>query len=143
MAGRGTILEPTLAAHLRPGDDPFGCTTDLVVGLARAAHRAGITVVTGTDFHADENDPYPSLHQEIEALVRHEVLAPLEAIVAATQNGARALGIEHSHGTIESGKVANLVVLDANPAENIEALRSVFLVVKRGEVYPRTEYDGR
>jgi hypothetical protein len=143
MARRGTILEPTLANHVRPGDDRFGCTADLVVGLTRAAHRAGVSMVTGTDFHADDNHPYPSLHREIETLVRHEVLTPLEAIVAATRNGARAIGIEDSHGTVEPGKVANLLVLHANPADNIQVLRSVFLVIKRGEVYLRTKYDGR
>jgi imidazolonepropionase-like amidohydrolase len=141
MVRRGTILEPTLANHARPGDDPFGCTLDLVVALTRAAHAAGVPLVTGTDFYADESDPYPSLHREIEALVHHGVLTPLEAIVAATRNGAHAIGIEDSHGTIEPGKVANLVVLDRNPARDVRALRSVTMLIKRGRVYPRAEYD--
>jgi imidazolonepropionase-like amidohydrolase len=143
MVHHGTMLDATLANHIRPRDDRFGCTSDLIVGLARAAHRAGVPLVTGTDFHADDSDPYPSLHRDIEALVRHEVLTPLEAIVAATRNGARAIGIEDSHGTIEPGKVANLVVLDMDPSEDIRALRSVTMVIKRGKVYRRSEYDGR
>jgi len=143
MVGRGTVLEPTLAGRARPGDDRYGCTLDLVVGITRAAHRSGVPLVAGTDFPAGEEDPYPSLHREIEALVRHEVLTPLEAIVAATHNGARAIGIEDSHGTIESGKVVNIVVLDIDPTEDIRALGSVTMVIKRGKVHPRAEYDVR
>ncbi len=77
---------------------------------------------------------------EIEYLVDQQVLTPLEAITAATLHGARAIGIENTHGTIEAGKVANMMILKADPLADIKALRKVALVVKNGQLYPREEY---
>lgn len=58
-------------------------------------------------------------------------------ITAATLHGARAIGIENTHGTIEVEKVANIVVLKADPLADIKALREVALVIKNGQLYPR------
>jgi imidazolonepropionase-like amidohydrolase len=71
------------------------------------------------------------------------VLTPLEAITAATLNGARAIGIEQTHGSIEPGKVADVVVLAADPTRDIAALRNVVSVIKGGKIYGRKEYDAR
>jgi hypothetical protein len=71
------------------------------------------------------------------------VLTPLEAISAATRNGARTLGLEKTLGTIEPGKAANLVILTADPSRDIRALRTVITVVKRGRLYARTDYLAR
>jgi imidazolonepropionase-like amidohydrolase len=139
MVRRGTIFEPTLNSAFRPDNDTYGCTGELAVSLTRAAHRAGVTLVAGTDHFASDDDPYPSLHQEIQRLVDIG-LRPLEAITAATRHGARALGLEATHGTIEAGKVANLVVLEADPSRDIKALRTVLTVIKRGKMYPRANY---
>lgn len=143
MARRGTVFDPTLVLQSRPGLEQFGCTSALLVALTRAAHQAGVTIAAGTDFHADPADLYPSLHQEIELLVSSGVLTPLEAISAATRNGARALGLEKTLGTIEPGKAANLVILTADPSRDIRALRTVSTVVKRGRFYARTDYLAR
>jgi imidazolonepropionase-like amidohydrolase len=140
MARRGTVFDPTLVVQSRPDIEKYGCTSKLLVALTRAAHRAGVTIAAGTDFHADAADLYPALHQEIELLVSSGVLTPLEAITAATRNGARALGREKIEGTIEPGKLANLVILTADPSQDIRALRTVVTVVKRGQLYARTDY---
>lgn len=140
MARRGTLFEPTLAIHARPGDDAFGCTTELTTALTRAAHRSGVALLAGTDFIARDDDPYPSLHQEIEQLVASGVLTPLEAITAATRHGARALGLDATQGTLEAGKIANLVILDGDPSQDIRALRRVAIVIKRGRIYRREGY---
>lgn len=137
MARRGTLLDPTLTNHARPGDDRYGCTTELTAALTRAAHRAGVPLVAGTDYHAPADDPYPALHREIEALVDHAGLTPTEALVAATLHGARALGRESDYGTVEPGKLASFVVLAEDPAEDIRAIRTVVAVVQRGEVSVR------
>ena len=143
MVRRGTVFDPTLVLQSRPAVARFGCTSELLVALIRAAHRAGVSIAAGTNFHANEADLYPSLHQEIERLVSSGVLTPLEAITAATRNGARALGREKIQGTIEPGKLAHLVILTADPSRDIRALRSVVTVVKHGRLYARSDYLAR
>lgn len=137
MVRRGVVFEPTLAVHARPNDDAVGCVTPLMVALTRAAHEAGVALLAGTDFVAAAESEYPSLHQEIEILVSSGILTPLEAITAATRNPARALAIDATEGTIAAGKSVSLVVLGADPAADIKALRSVVTVFKRGREYPR------
>ncbi len=79
----------------------------------------------------------------MEALVEHEVLSPLEAIAAATQNAAAALGLEETHGTVAEGKLANLVVLNGDPSQDISAIRDVAMVIKRGKTYPRSDFNAQ
>lgn len=64
-------------------------------------------------------------------------LTPAEALRAATRNGAQAIGVLGSRGTIEVGKLADLVVLRADPLRDIRNTRSVELVVKHGRIYRR------
>ncbi len=140
MVRRGTLFEPTLANQSRPGSR-VGCDAKLMVALAREAARTGVTLVAGTDFVAKAEDPYPALHQELEALVEHEVVGPLEAIATATRNAAAALGLDETQGTVVQGKLANLVVLNSDPMKDISAIRNVALVIKRGKIYPRTDFE--
>ena len=72
------------------------------------------------------------LQREIELLVEAGV-PPLDAIVAATRNGAAAIGLSDRIGTIEAGKIGNLLLLDANPGEDIRNLRRVALRMVDGE----------
>lgn len=138
MARRGTILDATYSVY--DGPEGRNCAPSLMTGIARAAHRAGVPFSTGTDWFTGDDDPFPSVTVEIERLVDGGVLTPAEAITAATLNGARATGLEKTHGTIETGKVADLVVLAGNPLEDIAAIRSVVTVYKRGRAYPRSAY---
>ncbi|GAA4858072.1 amidohydrolase family protein [Luteimonas vadosa] len=138
MARRGTILDATYSAY--DGPEGRNCAPSLMTGIARAAHRAGVAFSTGTDWFTEDDDPFPSVTVEIERLVEGGVLTPAEAITAATLNGARATGLEDTHGTIEAGKVADLVVLAANPLEDIAAIRSVVTVYKGGRAFPRSAY---
>ena len=124
---------PTIYA---PGTTVFGCTSELMIDLTRAAVAAGVTIVAGTDIVADADDLFPALHLELEALVAAG-LTPTEAIVASTRNAARATGIEDDYGTVEPGKVASFVVLGSDPTDDISALRDVSMVVKRGRIHRR------
>lgn len=142
MARRGTLLDATLSAYAAGDSARRGCTVELVTGLARAAHRAGVPFVTGTDYYVPEDDPFPSVHREIEYLVEQGVLSPLEAITAATHHGARLLGLQDTHGTLIPGSAADLVVLREDPSRDIRALRSVATMLKSGVWYPRTAYTG-
>jgi imidazolonepropionase-like amidohydrolase len=71
----------------------------------------------------------------MEALVKDAGLSNADVLIAATRNGALALGIESTTGTIEAGKTADLVVLDKNPLDDIDNVKLVYLVVKAGKIY--------
>lgn len=144
MRRRGTSFDPT-ANHFNRTRRPeaSGCTLDLRVRLLKGLHQAGIRISTGTDYVMNEGEPDPTLFSEMAHLVETGVLTPLEAITAATVNGARAIGIEQTHGSIAPGKVADLVVLAADPTREIAAIRTIVSIIKGGKIYPRKEYDDR
>jgi imidazolonepropionase-like amidohydrolase len=107
-------------------------------GITRRAHRLGIRLVAGTDFseHPESQD-FPNIHTELELLVTNCGLTPLEAITAATRNGATVLGIQNSYGTIAKGKVADLVILSADPSADIRNTTKIAYVIKGGKVHKR------
>lgn len=71
----------------------------------------------------------------IELLVEADGFTPLEALKIATQNGAVALGVEKTTGTIETGKSADLLIIDGDPSKNISDIRKVLYVFKNGVGY--------
>jgi len=99
--------------------------------FVKAFHDAGGMLVTGTD-----NAPIPgiSLHQELQTLVSSGLTAS-EALAAATRNAAIALRAEDSLGTIEPGKVADVVILAGDPLADIGHTRHIWRVVKAGVVH--------
>jgi imidazolonepropionase-like amidohydrolase len=100
------------------------------LGAVGALHRAGVTIVAGTD----QAVPGHSLHREIELYVQAG-FTPMEAIQAATIIPARVMGLDKETGTVEVGKRADLVVLDANPLDDIHNIRRVHYVVANGKLY--------
>ena len=62
-------------------------------------------------------------------------MTPMEALRAATFDGARYLGLDHDIGSLETGKLADLIVLDANPLENIRNTHAVHYTVVNGRVF--------
>jgi imidazolonepropionase-like amidohydrolase len=141
MVDRGIVLDATARnASLNPGAAAAGCGPELLRETLLAARRAGVRISTGTDYSISDGEPDPTLFTEIEYLVEKGVLSPLEAITAATLNGATAIGIEKSYGTVQSGKIADLVILASDPSADIAALQDVKSVVKSGKMYDRQEY---
>ncbi len=140
MAARGTMLEPTL--HVSFARDAH--TGRWSAAITRRAHRLGVPLVAGTDgMGAGAAGELPNLHRELELLVTEAGLSPLEAIVAATRNAARALGIEQSHGTVAVGKTADLVVLKADPTADVTHTREIACVIRGGRMYtPRNAGKG-
>lgn len=94
--------------------------------------RAGVTLGTGTDVWQVPN----GVHLELEELVKAG-LTPLEAIRAGTGGAAKILGMEESLGTIEPGKWADLIVLDADPLADIRNTRTIRTIVQAGRVVDR------
>ena len=95
-----------------------------------AAHKAGVPILPGTD----EGIPAFSVYRELELYVKAG-FTPMEALLSATSVSAKAMRVENDLGTIEKGKRADLLVLDANPLENISNIRTVRFVVKVGRMF--------
>lgn len=99
--------------------------------FVKAVHERGGLIVTGTDPVIPILLPGYSLHRELENLVAAG-LSPLEAIQAATLNSAIATRLDSQKGSITAGKVADLVVVDGNPDEDITAIGNITMVFKDG-----------
>jgi hypothetical protein len=107
-----------------------------VVGLL---HRAGVPFMIGTDGSGSANVFTGfSVHDEL-ALFVGAGFTPLEALQAATRNPAVFLGELPSEGTVEPGKLANLVLLEANPLENIDNSKKIWGVVLKGRYFSNTQ----
>jgi imidazolonepropionase-like amidohydrolase len=104
----------------------------------KAVYDAGVRVGFGTDSGAYATRiPGFSEHRELEDMVQAG-LTPMQAIVCATQNNAALLGIEGTRGTLRSGKRADLIVLAANPLDDITNTRSIVTIFHDGRtVAPR------
>ncbi len=118
---------------------PF-CSSQLAELLTAQAYKHGVLISAGTDSFAPADDPYSALQGEIEILVRKVGMTPMDAIRSATIISAMSMGQQTEMGTLEAGKLANIVFLAANPLQDIGAVRNVTLTVKRGAQYPRKDY---
>ncbi len=114
------------------GIDAATARTRLERGLriVKALHDAGVPIVAGTD----EGIPGYSVHREIELYVEAG-LTPMEALQAATIVPARAMKMDGELGTIERGKRADMIVLNANPLDAIRNIRAVRWTIRDGRVY--------
>ena len=145
MIEKKTYLDPTLLVTARLGAGPKGeifrdpqQMAEWTYMFTLRAHIRRIPIVAGTDvFENSTTRDFPNLHTEMELLVTRAGLTPLEAITTATRNGAEVLGISDSYGTIATGKVADLVVLSADPAANIRNTSRIEYVIKAGKVHKR------
>ena len=95
-----------------------------------ALHSGGLSIVAGTD----QAVPGYSLHRELELYVKAG-LSPMEAIQSATSVPARAMRMELEAGTVEAGRRADLLLLNADPLADIRATREVWRTIKAGAVY--------
>ncbi len=103
---------------------------DVWIKMIGGLHQAGVPVVAGTDVGV----PGHTLHRELELYVKAG-LTPLEAIQAATITPARVMKLENEVGTIEAGKRADLIVLDADPSTNISNIRKVSFAMTQGRLF--------
>jgi len=108
--------------------------------LVGEMHRAGVKILAGTDLGNPYVYPGFSLHDELALLVQAG-LTPLEALQTAIINPAKFFGKEKELGTIEKGKLADLVLLDANPLADINNTRKINAVVLNGRLLDRAALD--
>jgi imidazolonepropionase-like amidohydrolase len=108
-----------------------------IVGKMNAA---GLPIMAGTDTTAPFVFPGSSLHEELALLVQAG-LTPMQALQAATKRPAEFLGKLQTEGTIEQGKIADLLLLDANPIEDIHNTQKIRAVILRGKLLDRNFLD--
>jgi hypothetical protein len=143
MRRAGTILDPTLFIMLpqSPPADTSKANIDRVYSafrfasaMTRRANQLGIPIVAGTDAIGGSA---ANLHAELQLLVDSAGLTPTQALRAAGLNAARALGLQDSIGSIAPGKIADLVVLRADPSRDIRNTQTVVMVMKGGRMTRR------
>ncbi|MEX2473301.1 MAG: amidohydrolase family protein [Gemmatimonadota bacterium] len=117
------------------GDEPVRDNThgQWSLDFVGMLHEAGVPVGAGTDTPIGYAVPGYSLHSELEMLVRAG-LSPRDALRAATVRPAEFFGLEGEMGTVEAGMLADLVLLSANPLDDIRNTRTVEAVVTKGEL---------
>lgn len=146
---RFRYLPDAYASHWReerslPPQEPrefVQAAVDIQIRLAGALHAAGVPLLAGSDMAAlAYTFPGSSLHDELAMLVEAG-LTSAEALRTATINPARYLGRQYELGTVEFGKLADLVLLDANPLEDISNVQRIRAVVLNGRLLDREALD--
>ncbi len=111
------------------------------LAVVNAMHQAGVQFLAGTDTPPGVYVfPGFSLHEELQRFVAAG-FTPMEALQTATLNPARFLGMDDRLGTVEKGKLADLVLLDANPLEDIRNTQKVAAVIVNGRYLSRGDLD--
>ena len=110
------------------------------IALVRLLHKAGVPLLAGSDTGNPFVVPGFSLHTELELLV-HAGLSPLAALQTATVNPARFLEATDSMGTVEEGKLADLVLLDGDPLADIRNTAKIRAVITNGRYLDRAALD--
>jgi len=159
MAARGGLdslgyplncVDSTTLAHLRMGPPPDRSQRWLMPAMtaeferqstnamknAKMVEDAGIPVAVGTDAGNPGTLHGPAIYREME-LLQESGLTPTQVLVAATRTSALAIGWQDSVGTLESGKVADLVLLSADPTADIRNVEQVRWVVEGGRFWKR------
>ncbi len=101
-----------------------------MLASVREAHQLGVKLLAGTDLQAVG----PSIHWELELFVQAGI-PPLDVLRIATQEAAAALGAADHLGTLEVGKLADIVLLDKNPLQDIKNTQTIWRVIKGGWVF--------
>jgi imidazolonepropionase-like amidohydrolase len=155
-AGRGDPRDPRIryvSEHLRADwleqaaerTEPSPLDLEAIVASTlrnlREMRAEGVQILPGTDAAVALIVPGHSLHDELRYLVEDVGMTPHEAIVAATGEVTEFLGLSADVGTIEPGKRADLVLLDADPLRDIRSTRAIVGVIRDGRYYDREGLD--
>lgn len=141
MAEQGIILVPTFkplrpfkrSANAPSSESRRRAVNQSMVDTVEKALAFGVTIAMGTDHVADQHGRSA---EELVYLVEAG-LSPRQALVAATQGGSKACGLEDKIGTLEEGKLADIIVVDGDPLSDVSILQDkswIRLVIKEGQV---------
>jgi len=116
---------------------------ELSVKVLPMLRDAGIPILAGTDTGYLNSFNYPGigLHDELQRYVEAG-LTPREALASATLTGPQFLGHADRYGAVAKGKAADILILDANPLQDISATRKIRSVVTKGKLFDRAALDG-
>jgi hypothetical protein len=131
------LRDPVSVAASRPSVTPD------TMGVLSIAQQVGLPILAGTDLGPGNVETMPagfSLHAEL-AMSVAEGLTPLTALQSATLNPAKISHLTDSLGTVASGKLADLVLLDANPLDDITNTTTIRAVVTNGRYFDRAALD--
>jgi imidazolonepropionase-like amidohydrolase len=139
MKSNKTILDATVLTYKEAGADTsmpekrrlaWQASYEIGKRFTRLANENGIVICAGTDL-----DEKKFVQREMKILVNECSFTPMQAIISATRNGAFVIGLENTRGTIQKGKIADLVLLSANPVRDINNIDKVELVIKNGRLF--------
>ena len=139
MKANHTILDATVVVFKDAASDPsllverqqvYTAMFEIGKRFTRALHDSGVPVCSGTDV-----DDKKFVQREMKTLVKECGFSAMDALISATRIGARAIGIEKTRGTIQAGKIADLLLLSADPSKDIENIDKVDLVIKNGKLF--------
>ncbi len=139
MREHGTYLVPTLAVRSGIAESKFPPLVrqkaDVALkaqdNMVRRALGMGVKIALGTDAAV-----YPHGNNALEfVLMANDGMTPAQSLKAGTSSAAELLGLQNKIGTLESGKLADIVAVPGNPFENIKVTQSVLFVMKEGTIY--------
>ena len=102
------------------------------------AYKAGVKIATGPDYFGAPLRAHGDNADELIAMAKYG-MAPMDVIVAATQNGAECIGIQDEVGTLAEGKAADIIAVDGDPLTDMESVKRVRFVMKGGSVFKRQQ----
>lgn len=139
MLANKTVLDATLLTFKNAATDSgipanvrlrFFAGYEIAKRFTLLALKRGVPVSAGTDL-----DEKKFVQREIKLMAAEGGFTPMEAIISGTLNGARTIGIESTSGSIKPGKLANMIVLTADPTIDVQNLDKVFIVIKNGKFF--------
>jgi imidazolonepropionase-like amidohydrolase len=98
------------------------------------AYKAGVKIAAGTDYFGPPLRAHGDNADEAITMVKYG-MKPMDAILAATRNAAECIGVQNTVGTVERGKLADIIGVQGNPLEDITVLKKVDFVMKEGRIY--------
>jgi imidazolonepropionase-like amidohydrolase len=129
---------PDAAAKLQKFEAYSATASKVMAANLKKISAAGIPIAMGTDAGNPLTLHGPSVYAEMEAM-QAAGMTPMEVLVAATRNGARAMGAEKETGTVERGKAADLIVVGGDPTKDVANLRKLRYVMRAGMIHPIEE----
>jgi imidazolonepropionase-like amidohydrolase len=147
MIDQGTILVPTLDviihdSYLEGGmEPPEIAVVEAILTVVGFYHDAGGTIALGNDYGNSGVEPGMPLNEMKFLLLAG--LSPMEVLVTGTQTAAFVCGQGEDLGTLEAGKVADIIVIDGDPLVDISVMDSVFYVIKDGEIVVNPDQENK